>query len=225
MGASIALGVTIMHDNIMKAPTRLESAKRAGVCTQAFSLTFFLLNYRIVLAPRHATILSWGNAGEGTRAVIWGILSCLLSLWMAIWVSTLFTTIPTGAGREGSGDERREARSARNEEVMTAAREAALHIAETSMWSDARNSDEEASCPICMEPFESHCVVRTTQCRHVFCSACLGAFIAGTSAPGLLACPMCRTTLSERQLRDPLTSSVANASSGTATPAIFIDEP
>ena len=229
MGASIALGVSIMHENIMAAPTALERAKRGFLCLQAFALTFFLLNYNLLLAPRHATIMGWSNSGEATRAVIWGILSCLLSLWMSIWVSTLYQPI-ISAGGEGAalGDERRGGRSARSEVEMTAAREAALHIAEETRWEGT--SDEETCCPICMDPFESRTAVRVTQCRHVFCSTCLGAFIAGAAEPGLLACPMCRTTLVERQQRapsplPPTSSVVANAPSATVVPASLIAEP
>ena len=49
------------------------------------------------------------------------------------------------------------------------------------------NGEAEATCPICMEPFDAHKEIRATPCRHVFHSQCLAGWLNVSRC-----CPMCR---------------------------------
>ncbi|XP_073666607.1 E3 ubiquitin ligase TRIM40 isoform X2 [Tursiops truncatus] len=56
------------------------------------------------------------------------------------------------------------------------------------------DSREEGICPICQECLKE--AVRT-DCRHLFCRACLAQHLEKASASGVLNCPLCRKPCSE----------------------------
>ncbi|XP_022418052.1 tripartite motif-containing protein 40 [Delphinapterus leucas] len=56
------------------------------------------------------------------------------------------------------------------------------------------DSREEGICPICQECLKE--AVRT-DCRHLFCRACLAQHLEKASASGVLSCPLCRKPCSE----------------------------
>ncbi|XP_029099333.1 tripartite motif-containing protein 40 isoform X2 [Monodon monoceros] len=56
------------------------------------------------------------------------------------------------------------------------------------------DSQEEGICPICQECLKE--AVRT-DCRHLFCRACLAQHLEKASASGVLSCPLCRKPCSE----------------------------
>jgi hypothetical protein len=133
--------------------------------------------------------------------------------WITINVSKALT--PTDAWEADAGTHNTsEASSHRVQaEDMVTARRAVL-ASSKKLVPEAANVATEM-CPVCFIPLETAESIRITPCEHIFCSACLEAYVEACETYAALNCPLCRGVLHSLLRRDS-GSERQNADSGVA---------
>ena len=212
MGALICTAVNLIRESIEAGETRRDRARRAAKVVVTFLATFLFLNRTLLFKPS-----IWKENPIG--AIVWVLLSAMLSLWMSMWASQCEAARADPA--EGIG---RVAPSP-DAERMPAARRAALEGSPPLPYHEADSCREDEcpesgrggnvgatsdhpaqSCAVCLCIMTGSSVVRRTPCGHIYCAECFEAFIETCMTFETLICPLCRSPLAAATDSPNLTS-------------------
>jgi hypothetical protein len=198
-----ALGIRTVWLNIMSAPSTEARIRRAFNCSFCFAMCFALLNRDLVF-HRNTSVwvkTNWGAAP--VEAIMWLVFSLGICQWITLNVSKAISY------NDPLGEVHLEVTSDDSNEDMVAARQSVLASSKKVVPESSTHITAADICPVCFIELHAAESIRTTPCKHDFCSACLEAYVETCQSYAALNCPLCRGKL------HPLAGTQQNSNAGS----------